>query len=641
MAFWSTLFHKTDAKEASQKTLDAIKNGLVQIQVVLGNASTENTIIHDVENLKEGKFDKTGGKFSGSVDMGYHPICHLTYDGVSDTCAVPANWVNNKADLLERRMSEYTDDQVERVRESMDRAIDRNTQGLESVEQGLLTARRTSQSELQALGRTLRSDLQNTEQSWRSNLMTSEQTLRSDLQTAEEALRSEQQTSERTLTSERQASERLLERRLTEYTDDQVGIVGGSTQRAIDVNRQGLEAVEQALVTARRASQTELGALEGTLTTDLRAVEQTLRSNLMTLEQTLQSELNTVEETLRSEQQTSEEALRSERQASEQSLASEQQASERRSHEYTNTKTTEALQQLELRRSELASSISSQVQLLEQRMSLAGNDPLHRLPWVKRDAVVYAMFDLHRFTDPRRIYLWEHDLTNRGNQFHDETGKAFTLGVGSGNVTFKQYKDRSQKSYILNDSLRDEEVSPYYFVHDTSFDEGLGDNDEVALVCAMQLQMRKDNIGIMAVGQNTDLGGYFGFSLGNQGFAMSAPPDMFKTIDSSHSEYPALLTKLGRAFDPYPTLAILDQLNGMFVVGVYTKNSSGLASVYMNGILIDSMQNSGRIARLQNSRTILAPSHCQLFAALRFKRALSQLEIRDITDLLFEYFGKF
>ena len=116
---------------------------------------------------------------------------------------------------------------------------------------------------------------------------------------------------------------------------------------------------------------------------------------------------------------------------------------------------------------------------------------------------------------------------------------------------------------------------------------------------------------------------------------------MSKTIDSSHSEYPALLTKLGQAFDPYPSLGILDQLNGMFVVGVYTKNSSGLVSVYMNGILIDSMQNSGRIARLQNSKTILAPSHCQLFAALRFKRALSQLEIRDITDLLFEYFEKF
>ena len=244
----------------------------------------------------------------------------------------------------------------------------------------------------------------------------------------------------------------------------------------------------------------------------------------MTSEQTLRSELQTAEETLRSEQQTSEGALRSERQASERLLASEQEALESRLREYTNTKTGEALQQLELRRRELASSISSQVQLLEQRV-VGGGDPLHRLPWVKRDAVVYAMFDLHRFTDPRRIYLWEYDLSNRDNQFHDETGKTFALGVGSGNITFKQYKDRSQKSYIQNDSLRDEEVSPYYFVHDTSFDEGLGDNDEVALVCAMQLQMRKDNIGIMAVGQNTDLGGYFGFSLGNQGFAMSAPPD--------------------------------------------------------------------------------------------------------------------
>ena len=153
MAYWATLFHKSDAKEASQKTLNAVKDDLVQLQVVLGNASTENTIIHDVENLKSGKFDKTGGQFSGSVDMGYHPICHLTYDGVSDTCAVPANWVNKKADLLERRLTEYTDDQVEMVRESMDGAIDRNTQGLEAVEQGLLRARRTSQSELASSGK--------------------------------------------------------------------------------------------------------------------------------------------------------------------------------------------------------------------------------------------------------------------------------------------------------------------------------------------------------------------------------------------------------------------------------------------------------------------------------------------------------
>ena len=52
MTFWSSQFHKSDAEKSSQKALDDVKDDIVQMQVVLGNASTERSLVHDVETLK-------------------------------------------------------------------------------------------------------------------------------------------------------------------------------------------------------------------------------------------------------------------------------------------------------------------------------------------------------------------------------------------------------------------------------------------------------------------------------------------------------------------------------------------------------------------------------------------------------------
>ena len=51
MTFWSSQFHKSDAEKSSQKALDDIKD-IVQMQVMLGNASTERSLVHDVKTLK-------------------------------------------------------------------------------------------------------------------------------------------------------------------------------------------------------------------------------------------------------------------------------------------------------------------------------------------------------------------------------------------------------------------------------------------------------------------------------------------------------------------------------------------------------------------------------------------------------------
>ena len=55
MAFWPTHFHKSDVEKTSQRAIDSIKDNVVQMQVVLGNANTERTLVHDVETLKAEK----------------------------------------------------------------------------------------------------------------------------------------------------------------------------------------------------------------------------------------------------------------------------------------------------------------------------------------------------------------------------------------------------------------------------------------------------------------------------------------------------------------------------------------------------------------------------------------------------------
>ena len=59
MTFWATRFHKSDAETASRRTLGKMKNRIVQMQVLMGNENTSNTVIHDVETLKANKLDRT------------------------------------------------------------------------------------------------------------------------------------------------------------------------------------------------------------------------------------------------------------------------------------------------------------------------------------------------------------------------------------------------------------------------------------------------------------------------------------------------------------------------------------------------------------------------------------------------------
>ena len=52
MAFWSSHFHKSDTEDAFARRIGEITDNVVQMQVVLGNETTENSIVHDVITLK-------------------------------------------------------------------------------------------------------------------------------------------------------------------------------------------------------------------------------------------------------------------------------------------------------------------------------------------------------------------------------------------------------------------------------------------------------------------------------------------------------------------------------------------------------------------------------------------------------------
>ena len=52
MAFWSSCFHRSDADDSLARTLRGIRENVVAIQVVLGNETTENSLVHDVKVLK-------------------------------------------------------------------------------------------------------------------------------------------------------------------------------------------------------------------------------------------------------------------------------------------------------------------------------------------------------------------------------------------------------------------------------------------------------------------------------------------------------------------------------------------------------------------------------------------------------------
>ena len=52
MAFWPSYFHRSHADDSLARTLCRIKQDVVEMQVVLGNETTENSLVHDVTSLK-------------------------------------------------------------------------------------------------------------------------------------------------------------------------------------------------------------------------------------------------------------------------------------------------------------------------------------------------------------------------------------------------------------------------------------------------------------------------------------------------------------------------------------------------------------------------------------------------------------
>lgn len=132
MTFWAVQYHRSDAEEASLKSLDSVKKDVLQLQVALGNENTERTVLYDVESLKSDKLsksdaavlekslkrhartlvegDKTRLKADGSVrmtgdlDMSGKRLCKLAYDGTSATCAVPASWVREQIQETAREL---------------------------------------------------------------------------------------------------------------------------------------------------------------------------------------------------------------------------------------------------------------------------------------------------------------------------------------------------------------------------------------------------------------------------------------------------------------------------------------------------------------------------------------------------------
>ena len=59
MTFWPTFFHRSDADDSLARSLRGLRENVVAMQVVLGNESTANSVVHDVKVLKnDAEMDK-------------------------------------------------------------------------------------------------------------------------------------------------------------------------------------------------------------------------------------------------------------------------------------------------------------------------------------------------------------------------------------------------------------------------------------------------------------------------------------------------------------------------------------------------------------------------------------------------------
>ena len=65
--------------------------------------------------ISEEKLDKAGGDVNGHIEMNYHRICHLGYDGISTTCAVPTGWVTSEIGKVDTSLRKHVDDDQTRL----------------------------------------------------------------------------------------------------------------------------------------------------------------------------------------------------------------------------------------------------------------------------------------------------------------------------------------------------------------------------------------------------------------------------------------------------------------------------------------------------------------------------------------------
>ena len=117
-------FHKSPSEETSSRTIRTLKDDIAQLKTLVGNDNTENTLMYNVGALQNSKLNKTDAeimegrikefaeskviddethlktdgsvRMSGNLHMNGKRLCWLDYDGVSDTCAVPAGWVKKE-----------------------------------------------------------------------------------------------------------------------------------------------------------------------------------------------------------------------------------------------------------------------------------------------------------------------------------------------------------------------------------------------------------------------------------------------------------------------------------------------------------------------------------------------------------------
>ena len=68
--------------------------------------------------ISEEKLDKAGGDVEGHIDMNYHSICFLGYDGIGTTCAAPTGWVTSEIGKVDTSLRKHVDDDETRLKVS-------------------------------------------------------------------------------------------------------------------------------------------------------------------------------------------------------------------------------------------------------------------------------------------------------------------------------------------------------------------------------------------------------------------------------------------------------------------------------------------------------------------------------------------